>query len=590
MKRAYKNKLSLCMIVKNEAHNLRDCIEPLKPILDEIIVVDTGSTDGTREVAKSLGAKVFDFAWCDDFSAARNESLRHATGDYILWLDADDRVDDKDVKKIGCLKKNFPSKKNKSYYLIIKSVSPIDGETTFLQIRIFPNINGIKFEGRVHEQISHNLRKLGIELINTDIIIRHQGYDQPKSIDLKISRNLSILLKELESAPENPITHYHLGRTYFLLGENHHAINHMKKIFENDEIRRKEKQLFFDASILLGEFYMASKNYKEAFAVYKVLQRDYGNNILIKIGLGEVLYYLEHFQEAIEELENSFSYSFSAGLFPLNIEWNEFYRLYLLSQCYKKIGDIEKSKSLFNQLEYEIPYLYKKLERLGFLCLKRGEFEEAAEIYEKVLKYKNDSDEILTNLGLSLKKIKNFNQAEVSFKKALEINPNRIEALANLGYLYYEMKDFLKATEYFLKALRINPDLDDLRLILSEIYFIQLDLDEMVKQCECLLNRLGVSYKKIINNFQELSLIYKKIGKEYEKKEIIFLSLLAYKICFLVHPSEEILEKIICNSKKMGNLEDSLEKVKDYLEFHKGTFKFFPFLVDKYCGKGPDLN
>jgi glycosyltransferase involved in cell wall biosynthesis len=74
------------MIVKNEAENLAPCINPLKPVVDEIIVVDTGSTDNTKEIAEQLGAKVCDFPWCDDFSTARNESIRHATGDYIQTI------------------------------------------------------------------------------------------------------------------------------------------------------------------------------------------------------------------------------------------------------------------------------------------------------------------------------------------------------------------------------------------------------------------------------------------------------------------------------------------------------------------------
>ena len=86
-------KVSLCMIVRNEERNLPSCLAGVAELVDEIIVVDTGSTDGTKEQAAKWDAKVFDFPWVDDFSAARNESLRHATGDWILWLDADDRLD-----------------------------------------------------------------------------------------------------------------------------------------------------------------------------------------------------------------------------------------------------------------------------------------------------------------------------------------------------------------------------------------------------------------------------------------------------------------------------------------------------------------
>src|SRR3979411_386218 len=86
-------RVSLCMIVKNEAANLPACLASIQGLPPEIVVVDTGSTDHTRDIALQFGAKVYDFPWVDSFAAARNESLKHATGDWIFWLDADDRLD-----------------------------------------------------------------------------------------------------------------------------------------------------------------------------------------------------------------------------------------------------------------------------------------------------------------------------------------------------------------------------------------------------------------------------------------------------------------------------------------------------------------
>ena len=95
-----KVRLSLCMIVKNEASCLAGCLRSVQGLVDEIIIVDTGSTDGTKDIAASFGAKAVDFVWQDDFSAARNESLKHATGDWILVLDADEVISSKDHTSI----------------------------------------------------------------------------------------------------------------------------------------------------------------------------------------------------------------------------------------------------------------------------------------------------------------------------------------------------------------------------------------------------------------------------------------------------------------------------------------------------------
>src|SRR5882757_3140262 len=86
-------KISLTMIVRNEENNLPRCLESVRGLFDEIVVVDTGSTDRTAEIARSFGARVFDFVWVDDFAAARNAALARARGAYAFWLDADDRLD-----------------------------------------------------------------------------------------------------------------------------------------------------------------------------------------------------------------------------------------------------------------------------------------------------------------------------------------------------------------------------------------------------------------------------------------------------------------------------------------------------------------
>src|SRR3989338_5500840 len=95
-----KQTISLCMIVKNEEKYLEQCLNSVKDIADETIIVDTGSTDKTKEIAKKFKARVFDFKWSDDFSEARNESLKHATKEWILVLDADEIIDKNGLEKI----------------------------------------------------------------------------------------------------------------------------------------------------------------------------------------------------------------------------------------------------------------------------------------------------------------------------------------------------------------------------------------------------------------------------------------------------------------------------------------------------------
>ena len=96
-------RVSLSLIVKNEEANLPACLQSVAGLVDEVVVIDTGSSDRTREIARAFGAKVFDFPWCDSFSAARNEGLRHATGQWVLWLDADEYFDQPNLEKVKSL-------------------------------------------------------------------------------------------------------------------------------------------------------------------------------------------------------------------------------------------------------------------------------------------------------------------------------------------------------------------------------------------------------------------------------------------------------------------------------------------------------
>src|SRR5262249_20608274 len=92
--------LSLCMIVRDNARTITACLESIRPWVDEMVVVDTGSTDTTPQIAEQLGARVFHSPWCDSFSAARNESLRHARGRWLFWMDSDDTIDAADGRKL----------------------------------------------------------------------------------------------------------------------------------------------------------------------------------------------------------------------------------------------------------------------------------------------------------------------------------------------------------------------------------------------------------------------------------------------------------------------------------------------------------
>jgi glycosyltransferase involved in cell wall biosynthesis len=146
--------VSLCLIVKDEEPNLDACLASVDGLFDEIVVVDTGSTDRTKEIARRHGAKVFDFPWVDSFAAARNASLEHATSQWIFWLDADDRLDAENRQTFRALLATLGDE-NAAYALKCRCLpDPTTGAVTVVDhVRLFRNRPDVRWRYRVHEQI-----------------------------------------------------------------------------------------------------------------------------------------------------------------------------------------------------------------------------------------------------------------------------------------------------------------------------------------------------------------------------------------------------------------------------------------------------
>ncbi len=203
------------MIVRNEEHNLPRCLESVRGVFDEIIVVDTGSVDRTKEIALQFGARVFDFAWIDDFAAARNAALDHATGDYVLWLDADDMIEPPELEKLKALLDTLTRHKKEGYVLRCFCNTDTGGQIAVDHPRLFPRLDGIRWERRIHEVINPALDRAGISMVWTDIVIRHTGYVDPVVHERKRQRNLILLQKELAERPDDPFIYYYLGTLAF---------------------------------------------------------------------------------------------------------------------------------------------------------------------------------------------------------------------------------------------------------------------------------------------------------------------------------------------------------------------------------------
>lgn len=177
--------ISLCMIVKNEEDVIANCLESVKDIVDEIIIVDTGSDDKTKRIVKKYTEKIYDFKWIDDFSAARNFAFSKATKDYILWLDADDVVLPEDGEKFKALKETLDPTVDS---VTAKYNTAFDeyGNVTasYRRNRLVKRSNNFQWFGFVHEYLA-----VGGNIINSEIAITHRKLKQTPKRNLEIYQN-----------------------------------------------------------------------------------------------------------------------------------------------------------------------------------------------------------------------------------------------------------------------------------------------------------------------------------------------------------------------------------------------------------------
>jgi tetratricopeptide (TPR) repeat protein len=222
--------ISLCMIVKDEEEMLPGCLEAVAGAVDEIVVVDTGSSDRTVEIAESFGAKVLHFPWNGSFSDARNVGLEAATGDWLFYLDADEHLVPEDAQNIRRL---LGRTWREGFHLVETNYTGTD-ETgtavTHLALRIFRNRPEYRFEGRIHEQKTNKMPTYLPERFEaTQIRIRHYGYLKSRiSAKEKSRRNIELLLQEAKDAP-SPFTEFNLGSEYMMLGDAPKAAEHFDR-------------------------------------------------------------------------------------------------------------------------------------------------------------------------------------------------------------------------------------------------------------------------------------------------------------------------------------------------------------------------
>ena len=216
--------ISICIIAKNEEQNIENCLKPLRKYDWEIIVVDTGSSDGTKEMAAKYADMVLDYTWCNDFSAARNYSIKQASHDTILVIDSDEYLTEIDLEAILRLVKQNPT----SVGLISREnhyqMNGTDSVYVDLVERIFSR-KYYHYEGIIHEQVRpREPDRYTYATYQIPLLLNHSGYNgSEEALQEKALRNISLLEKDLETHPDNPYTYFQIGQAYNMIHDDENA-------------------------------------------------------------------------------------------------------------------------------------------------------------------------------------------------------------------------------------------------------------------------------------------------------------------------------------------------------------------------------
>jgi len=450
---AQKPTLGVIMIVKNEAARLGNILSDIKDVVDEIVVVDTGSTDATVSIAREHDAKVGYFTWCNDFSAARNVSISLATSDYLLWLDADDRLDPGEGRKLAALKRYLRPAKDRAYTLKINSATRQTGDRLCFQVRIFPNLPGLRFENRIHEQIAPSIEHAGIAIESVDILIRHTGYHEIDDTHAKFRRNLSILLEEFEAGNISSSQRFFIASSYFGLGEYEQCLEHIQ------------------AARAMGDSLSWLKN------SYSLASDCYLN--------------LDRIDDALAELEQGVATFPDIGLMH-----------YLLGVAYLKVDKIENAIaalakamhlgiresnfSIPSQVYEQLPYFY------GVALEKAGRLQEAAQAYNASLAVNSKGSQAAMALGNVLLRVGKIDEALIHLTTARDMSDTvNVPLWLSLAKIHSYRKSPEKAHALYLDILKETPsnldcivgilgtsiELDDIETFLSALEQLLLTLD-----------------------------------------------------------------------------------------------------------------
>lgn len=408
--------LSLCIICKDEEAKIQRCIASVKEVVDEIVVVDTGSKDKTVEIAESEGAVIHRIEWENDFAKARNQALEKVKGKWVIFLDADEYVA---KQSLPFIRSYISIGEERGFdVILIDSINYNDsGISNTLKLpKIFRRDDRMIYQGAIHERLVHLDRQLKALDCSRDIIVFHDGFDSKVMNDKnKSERNGNLLLKELEKDPDNSNLHYYIAENYEVQSNFEKALEHALLAVEKGTFtlagtgQRSYAKILFSGLRLKKSHEFMDEYYEKAIAYdsqYPDFDWYYGVFLCEQGEMEKGIFLLEQCIRKIEMYK---------GMAPSDIAM-QIDKLYaIVADHYATIGDVHSALTKLVQLLKVDRYAYNILYRLLHILQDKESAEAIGSFLAKIYDYSLSKDKVV--LATVSKKLENKEIFNYYFKK-----------------------------------------------------------------------------------------------------------------------------------------------------------------------------
>ena len=475
--------LSLCLIGKNETDELGGLLSSIIPVVDEIIFVDTGSTDCTVEVAESFGCSIYHFDWNNNFSDARNFALSKATSDWIVVMDPDERIARSDLWNLRAL--SYEQADNIAFQLVTFNYTDsstvanwtgtypqykylsrgFTGWVPSVKCRVFKNDGITEFRGDIHEMVEESLRERDFNLVqNNSIPIHHYGKVRKDKLLDKEFVQLELGVKKVKEQPKNAVYWHELGVQYMTFGD---MVN-------------------------------ARDCFHQAISIRPEIVDPWYNLAIIALEFGDIEEAQQYFQETVDVMDSHHDAHNNLGRLLLNK------------------GESDRAAHHFKSAIRYNPMFAQPYINLGLLHKDRGEIDKAIKLFESAIRINPNSVSALMAMSGVYADKADFNQAITMLGKALSIDDTNSDLYMTLAATYNAAGRIEDALKVLFDLVSIHPKLLKAYMYTVEIYIAHKQYELAIKICHVAIQKCG---HNIDAPYFMLGNIYYAMGNKRKAKD-----------------------------------------------------------------------